>query len=117
MTVSAAHAAAFFDEVIAASAVWSVADANGHPAPVNGDGRRSMPFWSKESRAVSIVEQVEAYRSFDVVRIDLDAWVERWLPGLEGDGLLVGLNWSGDSATGYDVEPSDAAARLAVARG
>jgi Protein of unknown function (DUF2750) len=117
MTVSAARAAAFFAEVVAAGAVWSVADINGHPAPVNEDGRRSMPFWSKESRVLSVVDRVDAYRSFDVVRIDLDVWVQRWLPGLVGDGLLVGLNWSGDSATGYDVEPSDVAARLAIERG
>lgn len=116
MTVSAAHAAAFFVEAVAAGAVWSVADANGHPAPANADGRRSMPFWSKESRAMSVVKRVDAYRSFDVVQISLDAWVERWLPGLQADGLLVGLNWSGDAATGYDVEPSDVAARLANAR-
>jgi hypothetical protein len=30
-----------------------------------------------------------------------------WLPGLERDGLLVGLNWAGDRAQGYDVAPAD----------
>jgi hypothetical protein len=46
------------------------------------------------------------------VEIDLDAWRERWLPGLERDGLLVGVNWSGDRATGFDVEPANVARAL-----
>ena len=75
-----------------------------------------MPFWSKESRARTVVMHVSAYSNFDVVRIDLDAWAEHWLPGLEADGLPVGLNWSGELATGFDVEPPDAAPRLAIAR-
>ncbi|WP_354191718.1 hypothetical protein [Arthrobacter sp. UYCu712] len=34
------------------------------------------------------------------------------MPGLERDGLRVGLNWSGDRATGFDVEPRAALASL-----
>lgn len=28
-------------------------------------------------------------------------------PGLKQDGLLVGLNWSGTGATGFDLNPDD----------
>lgn len=28
------------------------------------------------------------------------------MPGLEQDGLLVGVNWSGKNATGYDLDPA-----------
>jgi hypothetical protein len=105
----------FFEEAVAAGAVWSVADAQGHPAPLNGDGRRSMPFWSKESRARRVVEQVPAYGGFEVVRIELSVWKDRWLPGLQTDGLLVGLNWAGASATGHDLEPPEVVRNLAWA--
>ena len=74
-----------------------------------------MPFWSAESRALRIIEQVETYQGYEVVSLPLDVWRSRWLPGLAKDGLLVGLNWSGSSATGYDVTPVDAEAGL-VAR-
>lgn len=103
----------FFSEAVSGQAVWSIADDQGHPAPVSGDGKRSIPFWSKESRAARVVDHVDAYRDFKVVRIDLDAWKSRWLPGMTEDGLLVGLNWSGERATGFDVEPADAKQRLA----
>lgn len=78
------------------------------------DGQRAMPFWSKESRASLITANVEAYCGFEVVRIPLDEWRARWLPGLSRDGLLVGLNWSGRRATGYDVSPADVAASLSA---
>ncbi|RPH67238.1 MAG: hypothetical protein EHM78_21965 [Myxococcaceae bacterium] len=35
-----------------------------------------------------------------------------WLPGLERDGRLVGVNWSGNTASGYDVTPSEVRARV-----
>ena len=44
-----------------------------------------------------------------VVEVTRDDWLNKWLPGLESDGMLVGINWSGKGATGYDLSPSDAA--------
>ena len=37
--------------------------------------------------------------------VNLDDFKNKWLVGLDKDGLLVGVNWSGKRATGYDVEP------------
>lgn len=116
MSVSAAHADAFYKEALSGEAVWTLRDDNGFPAPENPDGRRAMPFWSIESRAANVMSNVEAYSDFAVVRIPLVEWRSRWLPGLERDGLLVGLNWSGTRATGYDLAPGDVEANL-TARG
>lgn len=116
VTTSAAQATAFYAEALASGVVWSVTDSSGFPAPANADGRRAMPFWSAKSRADRVVATVPAYAGFDVVRIPLVEWRDRWLPGLRTDGLLVGLNWSGDAATGYDLEPRDVERNL-VARG
>ena len=55
---------------------------------------------------------VPAYGRLEVVEVPLDAFLTRWLPGLERDGPRVGLNWSGSRATGYDLDPSDVIARL-----
>ena len=64
-----------------------------------------MPFWSKESRAQKVIDNVPAYAGFEVLAVPLPEFRERWLPGMQRDGLLVGLNWSGTSATGYDRAP------------
>ena len=114
MTTSAAQANAFYAEVIANDTVWSVKDADGFPAPTNSNGHRSMPFWSQQSRAETVVAKVAAYRGFSTVSLPLVEWRERWLPGLTKDGILVGLNWSGSHATGYDVEPVDVEKNLAA---
>lgn len=113
MSTSAAQASSFYLEAIREQTVWGIRDDGGFPAPLNGSGDRAMPFWSLESRAERIVETVVAYAGFSVVAIPLDEFTDRWLPGLDRDGLRVGLNWAGRSATGYDVPATDVAARLA----
>jgi hypothetical protein len=114
VTTSAAQADAFYKEALAAATVWTVRDASGIPAPDNGDGHRAMPFWSKESRAEIVLATVAAYSGFATQSVPLAEWRERWLPGLTKDGVLVGLNWSGASATGFDLPPAEVEANLAA---
>jgi hypothetical protein len=52
---------------------------------------------------------VPAYRWFDVVEIAAGDWLDNGLPGLQRDGLLVGVNWAGALATGYDLAPAQVA--------
>lgn len=115
MTVGAAQADAFYREAVDHGCVWTIRDEGGLPAPMTDSGQRAMPFWSLRSRAQRVVETVPAYAGFTVDEaIALDVWLDRWVPGLERDGLLVGLNWSGERATGYDVSPADLVANLAA---
>ena len=105
MSIAAAHASAFYREVASSEVVWSIRDLAGFPAPIGSDGARAMPFWSSESRALNIIQSVPAYSDFTPVAIEWSTFCERWIPGLSKDGLLVGLNWSGKSASGFDVHP------------
>lgn len=72
------------------------------------------PFWSLESRVRTLISTVEVYAGFRPQAIELDVWRRRWLPDLESEGMLVGLNWSGELATGFDVPPAEVLARLAL---
>jgi hypothetical protein len=110
-TPSIAHADAFYNEALNHGEVWGIRDEAGFPAPVS-DGRRTMPFWSTESRAQRGIDKVDAYQAFDVVAVPLDEWRSRWLPGLHKDGIWVGLNWSGLRATGYDLSSEDVARKI-----
>jgi hypothetical protein len=96
----------FYREVLADGDVWTIRDGAGFPAP-EADGCRAMPLLSAESRAQSVINNVEGYTGFKVVSVSLDEWRSRCLPGLKQDGLLVGLHWSGDRATGYELDPDD----------
>lgn len=114
VTVSAAQADAFYAEALRAQKVWTVRDASGFPAPANRDGHRAQPFWSRRSRAEHVIESVHAYAVMEVVEIEIDVWRSRWLPGMARDGLLVGLNWSGERATGFDLQPAEVERNLSV---
>lgn len=106
MSLSGAHKAAFRREVLLQKQVYAIRDQGGYPAPAGEDGRRSVPFWSRPTRAARVADQVAAFAGFEVMAIELDDWLEGWLPCLERDGLLVGVNWSGIKATGFDMTPA-----------
>ncbi|MBT2568096.1 DUF2750 domain-containing protein [Arthrobacter sp. ISL-85] len=114
MSVSAAQAAAFYSEILKNGQVWTIRDSGGIPAPLNGDGDRSMPFWSLRSRAEKVIANVPAYADFEPVEIPLEIWRMRWIDGLERDGILIGLNWTAARATGYDFRPAEVRNRLAA---
>jgi hypothetical protein len=107
MTQSASQAAAWRTDVRATGRLWTVEDDDGIPAPIKAEGRRAMPFWSTRSRVEKIIASVPAYANFRPVEVSLKEFGNRWLDELERDGLLVGINWSGPAATGYDVEPAE----------
>ncbi len=115
MSQSASQAAAFFVEVVRTGRLWTVRDDGGYPAPMDADGRRAAPFWSSEARVRRVIANVPAYVAFVPDELDLTTWRTRWLPGLQRDGLLVGLNWTGPRATGYDFTSDEVLARLAAA--
>lgn len=112
MSQSAAQADAFFEEVVRRGTVWTIHDSGGIPAPPSQDGQRAMPFWSSETRVRRMIDRVPDYEGFTPEAIPLEQWRERWLDGLQRDGLLVGVNWTGQRSTGYDLEPEAARARL-----
>jgi len=106
MSLSGAHKAAFRREAAQEGRVFAIRDAAGYPAPAGADGHRSVPFWSKPTRAQRVVGQVAAYQGFEIVPFSVDDWLAGWLSSLERDGLLVGLNWAGARATGFDMTPA-----------
>jgi hypothetical protein len=109
---AASQAAAFYRQVADHGVVWTIRDAGGYPAPINSDGARAQPFWPSSSRVERIIASVPAYKGFLAVEISLDVFLDRWVPGMARDGILVGVNWSGDRAAGYDIAPEQVAENI-----
>ena len=105
MSQSASQASEFYKQVALSKKLWTVSDENGFPAPLNSEGRRAQPFWSSLSRAQKIIDTVKAYSGFEPYELSWNDFSKKWVPGLTNDGILVGVNWSGQNATGYDIEP------------
>jgi len=116
VTTASAQAAAFYREVAQHGSLWTIRDAAGFPQPKGSDGVRVQPFWSLRSRAENVVATVPAYAAFDVVELQWQVFEARWVPGLKRDGVLVGVNWSGPRATGYDVSPDDVVKNVEAVR-
>ncbi len=117
MSIAAAQAASFFAEIVKHDEVWAIRDEGGFPAPLTGSGERAMPFWSLESRARKVIDTVDAYQGFETCRLSLGEFVNKWVSGMEQDGLLVGINWSGARAQGYDMTPAEVRAGIAARSG
>ena len=115
MSLSGAHRAAFRREAPQEGRVFTIRDTAGFCVTKAPDGTRALPFWSKESRARRVVGQVSAFQDLEIVPVELDDWLDRWLPDLEQDGVLAGINWAGPRATGYDMAPEQVAGWLAEA--
>jgi hypothetical protein len=116
MTTAALQAASFYREIAEHGSVWTIRDLAGFPQPLRSDGTRVQPFWSLRSRATRVVARVPAYAGFEVIELAWDVFETRWVPGLARDRVLVGLNWAGPRATGYDVLPEEVIAAVATAR-
>ena len=107
MSISSMHAQKFYEDVAHNLKVFTIKDNSGYPAPKTPDGKRAQPFWSSKSRAEKIIENVPAYKMFTVVEISWNEFKEEWVPDLTKEKLLVGINWSGKGAKGYDLEPKN----------
>lgn len=51
-----------------------------------------------------IIRNVPAYAVFKPVEISYEECRDKWLVELHRDGMLVGVNWSGENPVGYDLD-------------
>jgi hypothetical protein len=109
---SALQAAAFYRDVARQGFLYTIRDEGGYPAPLRGDGRRAQPFWSSETRIARVARACPEYAAFAPERVPWDHFVEVRVPDLEKDGVLIGVNWSGPTASGYDLEPREVVANV-----
>ena len=105
MSQAAAQATAFYREVAATRKLWGIKDEGGVPAPTTPEGR-AMPFWSSRQRAERATK-TEAYAGFTTFELSWEEFADRWLSGLEQDGIRVGVNWTGQRLTVYDLGPDE----------
>jgi hypothetical protein len=48
---------------------------------------------------------VPAYSTFRPIEISWEDFCTKWIPGIVRDNQLVGVNWSGPRAKGFDLDP------------
>ena len=68
----------------------------------NGKTADVLVFWSDRAYAQRCV--VEGWEQYEAEEIPLDEFIDRWLPGMAGDGVLAGTNWTA-KLIGLEVDP------------
>lgn len=105
MPQSASQAAAFYRDVAKSRKVWTIRDERGFPAPETSSGKLAQPFWSSLSRVKIIIKKVPAYASFEPYEVSWKDFKRKWARKLAKEDRLIGVNWSGPKAVGFDIEP------------
>ncbi|MCW7471831.1 DUF2750 domain-containing protein [Leptospira kanakyensis] len=107
MSINSINYHSFYKDVVKNKLVYTIKDESGFPAPVSENGKRAMPFWSSKKRAMNIISNSKNYSKFQIEQIPLNLFLKNWLTGLIKDDLMIGINWSGEKATGFDLNPKD----------
>jgi hypothetical protein len=105
MSIAAAQYDKFKEQVVTEERVFTFTDAGEllvYPLP-SGE---TVPFWSSRTRLETIQKKVPKYRRWQVTEM---AFAEFWrrLDQLADERVHVGVNWSGESLTGYNVPVSE----------
>ena len=96
----------FVQRIVAAREVWGLkSDAGWSVSISTADTTKDksvMPFWSDLAYAKQCAK--DEWAIYKPTSINLDLFMERWLPGMAKDDCLVGTNWNA-RLCGYEIEP------------
>ncbi|MBI5761354.1 MAG: DUF2750 domain-containing protein [Planctomycetales bacterium] len=106
MSIAAAQAHKFYEQVIADGNVFTFCD-KGQFLVYPVRDIETVPFWSSRSRVVKIQATLEKYKAWDIEEIPFDQFYNDVLPRLESERLHIGVNWSGMGLTGYNIPVDD----------
>ncbi|MBT3529242.1 MAG: DUF2750 domain-containing protein [Porticoccaceae bacterium] len=77
---------------------WALVESSDH------DHIDVIPFWSNKLLAEALCN--EDWSIYKPVAIEMEEFLDDWLPGMHSDVLLVGINWNLD-LEGDEIEPLD----------
>lgn len=94
----------FIERIIEKESVFYLSNADGVANSVSNDDEETviLLFWSDRAyttRAKSIFDE-----EFEEIEMELFDFLYRWLPGMSGDGVLAGPNWTGE-LIGREIDP------------
>ena len=94
----------FLQKVTGWEELWGLSDQDGCVMLSTDDGEECIPVWPHPDYATEWA--TDEWAECQPFKIDLKAWMERWLPGMAEDGFLVAVFPAGDGE-GVIVEPAE----------
>jgi hypothetical protein len=105
MSTAAVQYDKFGEEAVAEERVFTFTDA-GELLVYQVHSGETVPFWSSRSRLEGIQRRLPRYRDWQITEIPFAEFWRR-LDQLERERVHVGVNWSGEKLTGYNVAVED----------
>ena len=87
--------------------VWGLQDVDGNwslVSSIDNDSIDVIPFWSAEGLAQALC--TGDWDVYKPIAIELEEFLDDWLPGMHADVLMVGINWNTE-LEGQEMEPLD----------
>lgn len=93
----------FLAQAEATDCVWTLRGDDGGVL-MSADGKECMPVWPSEAFAATWA--VDDWADCAPFAIELEAWMQRWLPGMQADGLSV-VVFPDDAEEGLVLRPKE----------
>ena len=86
----------FIRRIIESETVWYLQHTDGVANSVSNEDEETtiLMFWSDIAYAKRV--RNNGFEDYQERSMDLFEFLYRWLPGMSGDGVLAGTNWTGD---------------------
>lgn len=96
----------FIDQILDSGEVWAIIQDEGWAMCESAEDSSQMviPFWSDIDLAQ--IHCCGDWADYNPQKIDLQDFVEHWLPGMRKDELLLGPNWNTEML-GLEIEPTE----------
>ncbi|NTS78038.1 DUF2750 domain-containing protein [Catenovulum sp. SM1970] len=99
-------------EVAESQHLFTIEDDNGIPTPKNDDNTLSMPFWSTQAQAETFLQTEPGYQNFKLIEVQWLTFVDKWVDGLQKEGVCAGINWQANNQTHVDDKIHDIVDRI-----
>lgn len=94
----------FVEKIVAGGEVWSLSSEEGWVVMRSEEGEECLPVWPHEDFAAQWASG--EWGDCTPAAIGLDAWVDRWTPGMEKDGTLLAI-FPDEHSEGTIVTPGE----------
>ena len=90
----------FIKKVTDFEEVWGLYN-NGWVTTTDSDGRTLIPFWPRKEFAEACA--LYEWKSYVAKSIELDEFINEWLPGMREDGVVPSIFWNNDDSAVVEV--------------
>ena len=110
MSIAAAQYSKFKQQVIAGQQVWTFTE-EGDDLVIPVKEGEAIPFWSSKSRLMKICSYHAKYSRYERASLPFAEFL-KMLERLSAEKISIGVNWSGKSMVGYDVQAEELLTQL-----